>query len=304
MSELLALIAEIRETQRMHQDLLRAELRLGQQIAAILRRFSQADAGRADESVSTVETLPCHPVSVGVLTTRGNLKSTDNNGTAGLERHDTQVQLAGTLLADDQNELAIHPPSVESNGESGLSGSVSLPIIADLATLPLREAKDGIHKHQMRLRRRLEKLARDLPCWMFVESVPGFGAFGCAQIIGEAGDLTNYATVSRLWKRMGLAVINGGAQRRVRGDEALEHGFSVTRRTIMHVIGDSLIKKQNLYRDLYLSRKAYEEEQLPEASKMHRHLRALRYAEKRLLRDLWVAWRRALKLPEAFEAAA
>jgi hypothetical protein len=78
----------------------------------------------------------------------------------------------------------------------------------------------------------------------------------------------------------------------------------------MFVIGDTMLKKRSTYRDLYDERKIYEQEKaraagltiapaakIP-AKRKHEfisegviHLRSKRYMEKRLLRDLWVAWR-------------
>lgn len=163
--------------------------------------------------------------------------------------------------------------------------------IAYFASLPLQEARALIHKNRLAPERNMAKLAKQLPVYSFVEGVHGFGAIGLAQIVGEAGDLSNYANPAKLWKRMGLAVINGKSQRRVSGVEALEHGYSPQRRSIMYCIGDSMIKKQNAYRELYLARKVIEEQKMPEGTKLHWHRRAQRYMEKRLLRDLWRAWR-------------
>lgn len=165
--------------------------------------------------------------------------------------------------------------------------------IAYFASLPLQEARALIHKNRLAPERSMAKLAKRLPVYPFVENINGFGAIGLAQIIGEAGDLSNYANPAKLWKRMGLAVINGKSQRRVGGAEALEHGYSPQRRSIMYCIGDSMIKKQNAYRELYLARKVIEEQKMPEGTKLHWHRRAQRYMEKRLLRDLWRAWRDA-----------
>jgi CRISPR/Cas system-associated protein Csx1 len=85
------------------------------------------------------------------------------------------------------------------------------------------------------------------------------------------------------------------------------------------VIGDSLLKQKNIYYDLYLKRKEYEEantqagkhaervlatqwrkmqkenrERIAEGQlpKFVIHKRAARYASKRLLLDLWKAWRK------------
>lgn len=172
----------------------------------------------------------------------------------------------------------------------------------------------------------MERLAKLLPVWAeFGEAVRGFGPGSLTVIIGEAGDLSNYATHSKLWKRMGLAVMDGKKQGHVakglskddRKAAFIEHGFSPLRRSRMWNIGDTLVKgnRDGRYRTAYLARKAYERARAemngltvaPAASipkkrmeefisEGHIHLRAQRYMEKRLLRDLWKAWRRAVVL--------
>lgn len=167
----------------------------------------------------------------------------------------------------------------------------------------------------------MESLGAQLPVWeAWAKDIRGFSSRGLAVIVGEAGDLNIYATHSKLWKRMGLAVMG-------RGDGLNDHrqgapgpgatnadwiaeGYSAKRRSKMFVIGDVLIKTQGPYREIYLARKAYEVaraqelglEVAPSAkipakrkhefrSEGHIHRRAQRYMEKRLLRDLWRAWR-------------
>jgi hypothetical protein len=165
----------------------------------------------------------------------------------------------------------------------------------------------------------MERLAKSLPVWAeFGEQIRGFGAGSLAVIIGEAGDLSNYSTHSKLWKRMGLAVMDGvrqGGLKKTSGKDLwIEHGYSPVRRSRMWNIGDTLMRgnKDGRYRSAYLARKQYERERADAAglvvapsakipakrkdefmSDGHVHLRAQRYMEKRLLRDLWKAWRRA-----------
>lgn len=74
--------------------------------------------------------------------------------------------------------------------------------------------------------------------------------------------------------------------------------FSPTRRALMHVIGDALVKQNKLpeggdatYRAVYVARKAYERARAPQMTPMHAHKRAMRLMEKRLIRDLWAEWR-------------
>lgn len=167
------------------------------------------------------------------------------------------------------------------------------------AASTLVDAQADKIKHEM------EKDARTLPVWPWVERVRGFGAIGLAQIVAETSihdgrHLSHYATPAKVWKRMGLAVLSDGTrQRRVAGlneQETLAIGYNPERRAIMFVIGDSLLKgnQDGPYRTAYVARKAYEDARLPEdlrGRKMTAHLRAQRYMEKRLLRDLWRAWR-------------
>jgi hypothetical protein len=92
----------------------------------------------------------------------------------------------------------------------------------------------------------MEKLAKSLPIWEWTEKVRGLGAKGLAIIIGEAGiPIGEYRTVSGLWMRLGLAVINGQAQGRRGGELALQHRFSPARRAeVWAVCSDSLFRAQ------------------------------------------------------------
>lgn len=161
---------------------------------------------------------------------------------------------------------------------------------------PLLEARDVNRKARLYHERAMEKLAHQLDVFAWVEKVRGFGPLGLAQIIGECGDLGHYPNPAKLWKRLGLAVIEGKAQRRVAdAEKAKLHGFNPRRRAIMFCIGDSMIKAHGPYREIYLKRKEYEAQKLPESEggrKIIWHRRAQRYAEKRLLRDLWNTWKK------------
>lgn len=162
----------------------------------------------------------------------------------------------------------------------------------------------------------MEAAAKRLDVWReFGEATPGFGALSLAIIIGEAGPLSNYPKKGHLWKRMGVAVLDGvrqgGLEKTAPKDDWIEHGYNRQRRSRLFTIGDALIKAAGPYREIYLARKAFERERaeaagltvLPSAkitnrnratamSDGHIHRRAQRYMEKRLLRDLWQAWNR------------
>lgn len=137
--------------------------------------------------------------------------------------------------------------------------------------------------------------AAALPVAAWVASVRGFGLLGLAIVVGEAGDLSKYANPGKLWKRLGLAP--AGCYRMTCADGSEANAIPRRRRSAIWTVGDSLLKgnADGPYRAAYLERKAYEHARDPVMTKMHAHRRAQRYAEKRLLRDLWRAWRDALQ---------
>lgn len=167
-----------------------------------------------------------------------------------------------------------------------------------MASANSRKAFDD---HRLNVERQMKSLAKLLPVWPWVESVHGFGAMGLAIIVGEAGDLSQYANPAKLWKRMGLAVINGRSQRKVTdADEAVIQGYNPRRRSAMYTIGDAIVKAGGPYRAVYDERKAAKTAQhaselndkgKPVWPPIRLHRDAQRYMEKRLLRDLWRAWR-------------
>jgi hypothetical protein len=186
--------------------------------------------------------------------------------------------------------------AIERRGQTACDTQAPLatPSIADSAAPALVHCVETTMAARKAVEKQLEKLAKSLPVYeTFTKPTKGLGAGGLALIIGETGDLSQYANPAKVWKRMGLAVIDGGRQRRVAGnaDAALLHGYSPHRRQIMWNIGDSMIKVGDTYRQVYLDRKAYETAKNPDAAKIVHHRRAQRYMEKRILRNLWRAWR-------------
>ncbi len=160
---------------------------------------------------------------------------------------------------------------------------------------PLFAALDTVTKGRADREKTLRKMAKDLPIYGWVSGIKGFGELGLAATVGECGDLSAYKSVSAVWKRAGLAVIDGGRQRRVSGDAALEHGFSPERRAVFWTLADSLLKAQGKdekagpYRQIYDARKAYERPRVE--SDGHAHNRAMRYMFKELLKDLTSEWK-------------
>jgi hypothetical protein len=165
--------------------------------------------------------------------------------------------------------------------------------VAFAATFPLVEAGKSVELHRKAVEKRLLKLAAQLPIADFILGLRGVGLLSLAGIVGEAGDLSIYKGPAKLWKRMGIGIVDGGRQRRLLDKEAaLRHGYSPSRRSHMWNIGSCIIKAGGPLKDLYVERKEYELTKPETASKLHAHRKAQRYVEKRLLREMWCEWRK------------
>lgn len=185
-------------------------------------------------------------------------------------------------------------------------GPNSLCNIARTVTEELRHARSAIQAGRTRIECHMVACAKRLPIWPRVEATPGLGALSLACLVGETGDLDNYPTHSKLWKRLGLAVIDGQCQQRLGGADAIRQGYSPGRRSLVWKIGSNMLRLQSAhasnsrrrlpkpagpFRLGYDARKAYElANGLPQA---HAHNRAKRYMEKKLVRNIWRAWREA-----------
>jgi hypothetical protein len=197
-----------------------------------------------------------------------------------------------------------------------------------LSTIAARAPFDAIEKMETAS---IEEMALKLPIWPKFRDVRGLGPLGVGIIHAEAsvpasdlnGLYPDYERVSKLYKRLGLAVFDGRAQGRMSqaltGDQRklawVERGYNPMRRSRIWTVGSSLIKlngNDGRYRSLYLRRKAYERERaeangirvlpadkIPKGeearciSLKHIDLRAQRVMEKQLVEDLWNAWRLA-----------
>lgn len=176
---------------------------------------------------------------------------------------------------------------------------------ATIVITPLLTARDALEHQRAAVEKQMVAHAKKLPVAGWISTTRGFGMLNLAILVGEAGDLSNYSTPAKLWKRMGLAPFNGRAPAtwRVKGgasaDDWIAMGYNPKRRSAVWNIGQCVIKAQSAnddraageYRALYDQRKAYELERVE--SKAHANNRALRYVEKRILLHTWRAWRAA-----------
>jgi hypothetical protein len=176
---------------------------------------------------------------------------------------------------------------------------------------------------QSEIEKAMSKLARSLPAYGWVRSVKGLGDKSFATLVGECGDIGSYKSVSAVWKRLGLAVMNGKRQG-APGDGAtaqdwVDHGYSGKRRSVSWNARNQIIGGMGLWRPafgedvhanpdlteyqrVFAERARYESGKLgspvkcsdkgKESYSKHVINRAMRYTEKRMLKHLYLAWRR------------
>jgi hypothetical protein len=170
-------------------------------------------------------------------------------------------------------------------------------------------------RHRKTVEEQMQALGALLPPAPFVAGVRGFSTLGLAIVIGETGDLSNYATKERVWKRLGLAVIGGDRQRKKTDPAAAAaHGYSPQRRAEMWALTDSMFRHQwagdrdadgkaplksgkpvavpahavGPYGEVYGRRRAHTAGR--EWTKSHAHDDARRVMCKALIEDLWRVW--------------
>lgn len=302
-------INAIRELHSQRRDLIKTEGDLTRRVRAICRR----SVGYNPDAPNAAALMREADAMYKRFRSPGGQGSAANHARSAPEDSEPNDD-GGSMPALPPKDHVPRPSSTECS-EDGHGFDATHNSVAIFAAPAILDAEASIRKERMKVERLMVKQAKTLPAYAaFVEGINGFGALGFAQIIGECGDLSNYANPAKVWKRMGLGIVGGERQRKhADAAKALEHGYSPIRRSTMFVLGDSLLKKQSPYRDLYLARKEVEAAKaeaagltiteagkLPKGlpasqcmSKMHIHRRAQRYVEKRLLRDLWRAWRTA-----------
>jgi hypothetical protein len=181
-------------------------------------------------------------------------------------------------------------------------------------------------RERVRIEDDMIDVAKLLPVWPWVRSVAGVGPLGLAVLVGEAGDVGSYSGPGRLWKRLGLACIDGQRQgtvsKEITGEARKEawkqRGYNPARRAeVWAFIDDVMFRAQwrgdkdvdgkdpkktgkpvetpargiGPYGIVYGERKEWN---LARGLALgHADRDARRFMAKRFIRDLWVAWRTA-----------
>lgn len=211
---------------------------------------------------------------------------------AGLDENDRKARFVAARALID---------AIDNGDELTAEQAPLAPKVAGLV-LGMKEASKVFDSHVKALERSMLAEVAKLPAFKWSEGIRGFGPMRLAIIVGEAGDLSQYANPGKLWKRLGLAPISkDGATKmpstwRSKGGLSAEEwttaGYSPRRRSVMYVIGELIVKlNDGEYRARYDEAKAKFQAADPERSKGHCHNHGMLCAVKRLVRDLWRVWR-------------
>lgn len=195
-----------------------------------------------------------------------------------------------------------------SNGKPLPEGSDELAI--RVVCLPILAAVDLVEASQKHEEKEMVAAVKDLPIAAWVADVRGLGHLGLANILAETGDLSGYSTEAKVWKRLGLAVLDGRRQGApgpgATDEDWIEHGYRAERRSVMWNIGANFVKCGGHYRELYDRYKAEylarpwcgecraktDKGPRDHCTPGHAHNRAARKMTKTFIRDLHRAWRR------------
>lgn len=160
--------------------------------------------------------------------------------------------------------------------------------------------------HQAKIDKQMLQIVKQFPvaAWVGEPEQRGFGLPSLATLIGETGDLNNYAGPAKLWKRMGCAPFQSGdkvamgstwrfgKEGKLSAEEWTAFGYSPRRRSIAFVIGNCLVKgNKSIYRARYDDSKLAIQLAHADFPPMRCDRHGMLLATKLLLKNLWVAWR-------------
>jgi hypothetical protein len=266
--------SELRLLYRLFEDAQRARIAHGERLRAFLQGRSFAGSGETSRDVDELLTRIQRGGSVGAPTL--------------LER-------AFARAADEEEMLAVE-----------LRGAVERhPAWAWL------EQQRGIgHLLAARLLSRLDVMRANTPSsfWAYcgLATVPGT-AYRCVECGLETGYPTGYRVNATHQSRAGsreckgeLSLVADQRSTRVAPRRTLAGGrttYDAQARKSCYLIGVSLLRTKSDYRSYYDAERERLDELRVGWTPKRCHLSALRKMEKAFLRDLWLAWRRAVDLP-------
>lgn len=130
----------------------------------------------------------------------------------------------------------------------------------------------------------IEDAIKEQDIWQdFLKDVKGIGPILGAALWSMI-DIRKAKHVSSLWKYAGQAPDS----KRKKGEKL---DYNPELKKVCWKIGESFIKTNSPYKEIYDARKEYEKDHSPDLTDGHQHNRAKRYMVKEFLKDLWLTWR-------------
>lgn len=251
--------AEIRETHRMRQDLLRAATRLNLQQQAVHRRM-------AGESRST----------------HGARRS----------RLNSDHPASGAQASAHGDGAATHISRLEIRSTDSLAALATIPLAT--AEASIREAMRPLEKRLVTLGKLLPVWTAFVAD---VRGMAPLGLAQVIGETGDLSNYPSPRHVWKRMGL--AVMDDGTRQRKVIGDAALLHGYDPERRSVAYLVGTGLLihNREGAYRTFYDVEKVRQAELHPDLKAGHVHLRAHRHMTKRFLLDLWIAWNPEMARP-------
>ena len=267
-------VSDLRLLYQLFEEAQRSRVAHGERLRAIFQgRTAGGGAGRAENADALLKTIA-----------RGN--------TVGAPR---VLERAYSRAASDEADAA------ETLGA----------VIEQHPAWPWLSSKKGVgHLLAARLLSRLDVTRARTPSafWAYcgLATIPGV-AYRCERCNLEVAYPVGYKVHEPHYSRSGLRecaghfelIVNEQSTRVAPRRSALggRRGYDSHARKSCYLIGVSLLRCGSDYRAFYDSERARLAELRPGWTPKHSHLSALRRMEKAFLRDLWLAWRRAISLP-------
>lgn len=247
---------------------------------------------------------------------------------AGLDRHTSLCRRTQTAELDidllhatlgHYSRMLLDVQKVRT-GMENRAGAIERDGLPEEWSAPARAVVEELARTEKGLNRYLEQQAKRHPMAAWVKQQKGIGLPGFARLIGITGPLDRFATVSKLWRYLGLAVIGGEAERKQKG---VKLSYSPQGKVLCFQLGESIVKtgKGGEYRAVYDDKRAayfarertgpsgcptgrvhktktgaivacVKADESGKETSAHIHAMARRFAVKRLLRRAWTEWRR------------
>ena len=126
------------------------------------------------------------------------------------------------------------------------------------AVAPFLIVRATLYEARLRIEKGVLPILKTMPGYNFCVETPGISPMFSFAVIGETpGDndrgVADFDTKYRLWKRFGLSVMPDGLrQRKLKGKEGGDHGYSPQRRSVIWTFGDAILKTAHSpYAQLY-----------------------------------------------------